>query len=465
MAKGDGRKESGWDEPPPARSEGAGRRGHFRQLSLRNLMVALVYFALVFWLYRNAVEANQLFYGILLAVLIGLGVSALGLWAALRMTRFSFLGWIIFVLGYGMVTFSTVGGFAIPTLPILIGAIVNLNLRRRSTDQEALLWVLNVAAERGIPLSPGVQAFSSQASGVFRIWTASLAELLRQGVSLPEAIESLPRIVSGPSALLIRMGAESGDLAAGLGEATRARTGRSPGIAGFGARMAYLGWVAFFGLAIVGFLMYFIIPKFEAIFRDFGVELPEVTLLVIRASHHAVDLGWLWILIALMALIYLPFAVAGWSNLGLPLVDRMFSRRHTILILRALALVISSGRPIGPAFHAMARWYPSGWVRKRLLSAAAYVDQGVDWSDALRSCGLLSRTDLALLDASHRAGNLSWTLRELAESGARRLAYRLLFWSQVVFVLSILLIGGVVFLLAVAYFMPLITLIQRLSRW
>ena len=37
--------------------------------------------------------------------------------------------------------------------------------------------------------------------------------------------------------------------------------------------------------AIVGFILYFIIPKFEAIFKDFGVDLPSMTKFLIKASH------------------------------------------------------------------------------------------------------------------------------------------------------------------------------------
>ena len=39
---------------------------------------------------------------------------------------------------------------------------------------------------------------------------------------------------------------------------------------------------------IVGFILYFIIPKFEAIFKDFGVPLPRMTIILIEASHFLI---------------------------------------------------------------------------------------------------------------------------------------------------------------------------------
>jgi type II secretory pathway component PulF len=69
-----------------------------------------------------------------------------------------------------------------------------------------------------------------------------------------------------------------------------------------------------------------------------------------------------------------------------------------------------------------------------------------------------------VLEAAERAGNLSWALRELAEGSERRLGYRMQALAQVLFPLIVILIGGIVFLLAVAYFSPLIRLVEELAR-
>ena len=41
----------------------------------------------------------------------------------------------------------------------------------------------------------------------------------------------------------------------------------------------------------------------------------------------------------------------GWGDMSIPLFDRLFVRRHTSLILRSLAVVVSAGRPIPPALY------------------------------------------------------------------------------------------------------------------
>ena len=74
------------------------------------------------------------------------------------------------------------------------------------------------------------------------------------------------------------------------------------------------------------------------------------------------------------------------------------------------------------------------------------------------------RNDAAVLASAQRVGNLDWALRELAESSDRRLGYRLQFWLQLIFPLIVLAVGALVFLLAVAYFLPLVTLITKLAQ-
>jgi protein transport protein HofC len=88
--------------------------------------------------------------------------------------------------------------------------------------------------------------------------------------------------------------------------------------------------------------------------------------------------------------------------------------------------------------------------------------QGKDWCVSLYEQGLLRPADAAVLESARRVGNLSWALRETAENGERRLAYRLQTWVQALFPLFVLLIGALVFVVAVGYFSPLVILIERL---
>ena len=82
----------------------------------------------------------------------------------------------------------------------------------------------------------------------------------------------------------------------------------------------------------------------------------------------------------------------------------------------ALALAVRQRRELGPTMWMLASQYPYVSVGKRLERAAAQIDKGVHWCDALRSVGLLTWTDVGLLKSAERVGNLAWALEEMSDS-------------------------------------------------
>jgi protein transport protein HofC len=156
-------------------------------------------------------------------------------------------------------------------------------------------------------------------------------------------------------------------------------------------------------------------------------------------------------------------AILGIPPWHLPLIDRLFIRRHSALIFRCVARLVEGKRPLAQGFASLARTYPTVWIRKRLAEVAREVNGGDDWCESLARHGLIRPAEAALLESARRVGNLPWALREAAESSERRLAYRFQFWLLWISPLLVLTLGAIVFMVAVAYFVPLVMLIQRLA--
>jgi type II secretory pathway component PulF len=217
---------------------------------------------------------------------------------------------------------------------------------------------------------------------------------------------------------------------------------------------------------VASFLLYFIIPKLEAIFKDFNLPLPQITIWTIQASHVIIKYFYLFspfFLIELFLLIYIPVAFLT-GNYSLPLFDRLLRRRHTALILRSLALVVEADKPISLGLSTLSCHYPKRWVRRELAAVESDVQQGADWIESLLQHGLIRSTEAEVLRSSAAVGNLAWALAELAETTDRRLANRVQAWVQFLFPLVVLALGFLVFLFAMAYFAPLVTLITELSK-
>ena len=112
--------------------------------------------------------------------------------------------------------------------------------RLRASRQEALLSLLAIAAERGMPLAPAVSAFADQFRGRAQRRILNVVAQLNAGTPLPEALEEPRRVVSRDAILMARVGHETGLLAPALrlvGGARPAQVGTWSAIA---SRLAYL---------------------------------------------------------------------------------------------------------------------------------------------------------------------------------------------------------------------------------
>jgi type II secretory pathway component PulF len=406
------------DEPRPVVLTPVAAPSSYR-LRLIHLMAAVLIAALLFWL----------------LVLAGASLAA-GLWI--------------------------VAFFIVLLLACAVGLVVVL-VGRQTTQQESLLWAMAIAAERGLPLAPAALAFADQFGSGFRWRVQKLADALNQGETLPQAIDSAPGLLSREAVVLVKAGWTSGRLAEGLQLAASARQSRKAAWGNVAASLGYLIVVVTAMISIIFYVMYWVIPKFEAIFKDFGMALPALTIFTIQVSHFLIKYAFVWVLLLLAALVALPMGLLNLFQLDAPLFDRLFRRRHSALVLRALALTVKGGKPIPVALATLSNQYPSSWIRARLRQVSGDVQQGTDWVEALRGRGLIRPAEASVLDTAQRVGNLEWALQELATSADRKLGYHLQFWLQLLFPVAVIVMGLVVFVVAVAYFSPLVSLISRLS--
>jgi type II secretory pathway component PulF len=334
------------------------------------------------------------------------------------------------------------------------------------TKQDALLHILAIAAERGMPLAPAVAAFADQYRGFRYRRIMHLAARLNWGATLPDALEGARSLITRDAILLAWVGQAAGRLPKALRTAAESRSSQLPVWTSIASRLAYI-LVLMLGMeGISGFILYRIVPRFESIFRDFNLPLPDVTILVIDTAHFLIVFGpvtSLFLLAQVILLLFLPISFLGWGRFSMPIFDRLLGRRHTALVLRSLSLIVEGGKPISLGLNLLADHYPTFWFRRRLRGTAKYVRGGVDWIEALRRHGVIRAADAAVLASAESVGNLAWALEELAETAERRLATRIQIVIQTSFPVVVVILGMLVFILATAYFLPLVHLIQNLS--
>jgi protein transport protein HofC len=356
----------------------------------------------------------------------------------------------------------------VPFGPILYLVAVYATARRAREGR--LLWLLAIAVEHRLPLADEIEGFAWGLWGRPRTRVLQLADRLRDGSTLAGALGAVPGLLPQPTLMAVRIGEETGTLGPVLRDCAVRHCAdlQRTHVDGSLATLILYYWFVFCTLAFVlGFLCYWIVPKFRVIFADFGVELPEVTQQMIRVSD--VFVGYVWLVVPALGL---PLTIAllltwvhliGWGNLNWPLVMRWFPRRDTPGVLHGLAYAVASGKPLPAVVEDAALAQPRRDLSARLGRVSRALQQGDDTWASLHHEGLLDGLETSAMAAASRAGHLAFALQSLADSLERARQQRLLWWVEFCKPFVILGVGTIVALYCVSFFLPLVKLLNVLG--
>jgi type II secretory pathway component PulF len=460
------------DEAKPGRVERP-RKKH----GLQTLMLVVIYCALTFQIARPAAESWTPDTIAPLAAWLGLGLAGLGVLALTRASDFAYRGLaaIAIALGVLVACVAALGVFGAFVAIALLGAVVASLILGEKADSESLLWTMAIAARHGMPLAGVVSAFARQSGHRGRNRGLALAGRLEEGIPLPQAMRMSGALIPEEGVLAAAIGLETNTLAVSLGEAAARLAGRREVIGPVVRRLVYLAVILSIVQSMVGFLVYFILPKMEAIMRDFDIPM--------SGWSQTVFIGGYWIGLGLMTgpgpAILIPIVIEigmfllvvawfyrllGWKPMDSWLFGWFNPGRHSVVLMRALAIGIEGGRPIRETIQVLQRWYPPKGARRRLAGVVQGLERGGDWVSLLRTTRFLRQVDCAVLESAARAGNVPWALRTLAGQRERSFIYRLEFWTQVLFPLAILAIGAGILSLGLICYEPMSQLMEALSK-
>ena len=369
------------------------------------------------------------------------------------------IGAIVGICGLTPIIFLLLGGV------LVVGLMVWIRLRR--AEHRALVGAIAMAARRGVPIAEMARAYAGECTSGTRSRAMDLAEMVERGVPLDAAAVRAWLWLGTGTHTALRTGCALGALGSTLANEQKSGREIDEVLRPIAPRLWYLAVLLNVGILIVTFVMLKIIPVFDRMFADFELPLPAATVLLINAARFVVDLGPLSLLVfAAMSAVLLVVTLIyiGALPRSLPVLDRIFRRYDGAVVLRNLAVAAERGVPLPAALELVGNVYPLRPVRRWVLAAAKRAAAGSSWCDSLRATGLISRTDAAVLRAAERSGNLAWAMREVADGLVRREVYRWQWWLNILGPLTVGALGVCVALIVIPLFLPLIALIQGLSR-
>jgi type II secretory pathway component PulF len=337
--------------------------------------------------------------------------------------------------------------------------------------QTGLLLVLAGGIGHGDVLLQTLRSHEMENRGTWAAKVGQLRTLLEQGYQLSDALATVSELLPDPTISAIRVGERTGTLSNVLiDEAQRiSQSDQSDDVAGISTTGFLIMVPVMFVIlvTVVTFLMISIVPKYAAIFSEFGSELPGQT----RALIHITD----WLLKYWYAL-FLPMA----GLLGLLVHQSIGSIRlrlkhgyHRMAVywprywvpglLRQLSLAAISGHPLSEALDCVLIDLPPGPAATKISGVRHQAHAGEDVITALRSGGLLTQREAVFLQCSQQNRHLDWALRHLAEAIEVRRLQRVRRLLSLLGPALLIGLGMLVLFVCTAMFLPVVKLVNDLS--
>jgi len=340
---------------------------------------------------------------------------------------------------------------------------------------------LSTLQDAGLPLLRSLQILESQQKpGKLKNILGAIVEDVEAGSTLSDSMAKHPKAFDRLYSKMVNAGEIGGvidlilqRLANFMEKAQRLR-------AKIKGAMIYPVVVIIIAVVIVTGIMYFVIPKFQDIFNDFEVELPGLTLWLIDASAWVAGTspnqnipGWV-VIVASPFLIFAFFklirktnfgrASLDWLLLKIPVLGSLVEKTSVARFTRTLGTLISAGVPILEAIN-ITRETSGNWVFERALTRVHdSIREGETFAEPLREAKVCDSLVVNMIDVGEETGDLDVMLMKVADNYDEEVDVAVQALLSLLEPMLVVVLGLVVGTIVLALFLPLVSMIESVSK-
>jgi type IV pilus assembly protein PilC len=333
---------------------------------------------------------------------------------------------------------------------------------------------LSTLISAGLPLLRSLRTLSKQEKNPnLRKIMAGLAESVEGGTTFSEALSQHPKAFNKLYVNMVKAGELGGVLEVVLTRLAEFAE-KSQRIRGkVTSAMVYPLVVLTIAVGIVTFLMLFIVPKFEAIFKDMlgGRPLPFITQVIMDLSRF---IQGNFILIAgaiAVAVVGIRFALRlpGVSTavdeykLKLPLFGDMLTKTSVARFSRTLGTLVSSGVPILQALQITRDTAGNARVSSAIENIHDNVKEGESMVAPMEASQIFPPMVVSMVQVGEETGQLPDMLTKVADVFEEEVDTAVAGLTSLLEPVMIVMLALIVGTIVVALFLPLITIIQDLT--
>jgi general secretion pathway protein F len=334
------------------------------------------------------------------------------------------------------------------------------------------VWTRQLAGlvAAGLPLERALSALSDEAETPRqRDLVSALRTEVNAGAPFAKALAQHPREFSHIYVAVIGAGEQSGHLGLVLERLADDQQEQQNLRGKLLAAGLYPAIVCVVALAIVLFLLAFVVPQVAQVFGSNQQKLPFLTSFMLGLSE-VVQTFWLWGLLLVVAFILAARTAlkqpalrrrfdAAW--LQLPVIGRLARGYNAARFASTLAMLATAGVPILKALQAAADTLSNTALRHDAQEALVLVREGAPLASALAQKERFPRLLVMFSRLGEQTGTLPTMLQRAAQQLSEEVQRRALQLATILEPLLIVAMGGMVMLIVLAVMLPII----QLNQW
>ncbi len=251
----------------------------------------------------------------------------------------------------------------------------------------------------------------------------AIRENIRGGSAVSDAMSRHPKIFSDLYVATIRAGEQSGSLSTVLQryvQYLKLMIGLRQKVS---KALAYPAFLVIIGVAVVGFLLVYVMPTFVSVYGESAQSLPVATVVllqivdVLQAQFLPIAAGLVLLAVGLRsyrATTEGRYATDRWL-LKLPGLGPILLHHNTVQLTQTLATVLAGGIPLVDALQVASGAMSNRFIARGVMNAVARVREGTAVAAALEQQGVLPKLATAMVAVGEETGALESMLKDVGE--------------------------------------------------
>jgi general secretion pathway protein F len=357
----------------------------------------------------------------------------------------------------GLEIFSITGKKSLPTLSV----------RRAAAFRTSLFSVeLMSLLEAGLNLVEALQTLAEkEGPGERRDVLGALSAAIHRGEPFSQAVAAAPQHFPPLYVATVKAAERTGSLKEALGRYIAYQEELDKVKKKVVSASIYPAVLVMVGGLVLGFLMFYVVPRFARVYEDMSTTLPFFSRLLLAfgnfVGQHAALLGLtLLSLLGTAAWALMRPAFRAWLNRRLwqiPAVGSRMKVYQLARLYRTTGMLLRAGIPVLRALE-MTQDLLASHLKMNLSEARRLIHEGQPMSAALGAAGLATPVAARMMLVGERSGDMGRMLGEIARFHDEEVARAVDWFTKAFEPVLMAVLGGAIGLVVVLMYMPIFEL-------